>query len=101
MTCRHENFCAQVNVTPVLQDGKPPGAEPDYFICNLRVRCAGCGVVLKFHDGGVQVGGYTAYRPTLSLDGEKMDMAMLLPGKVLPDNLPSIVAVFGVPGSVN
>ena len=82
MACSHQSFKVVANVGRILRDEKEP---PAYYSCDIRLWCADCGEPFEWH--GLPH-GFSPYRPTVSIDGQKLRVPAMPPGQTIPPGLP-------------
>ena len=79
--CTHEDFNAHVEVNRITQ---VEGGPPVVYTAEIKVECRKCGQEMEF------VGlphGMSFYRPTMSMNCDKVCLPMVIPGEEVPAGL--------------
>lgn len=80
--CEHNNFKAHVGVSRLTE---VEGGPATHFAAEIRIECADCGQ--RFEFVGLPLGS-SAYKPTVSMDGEELRAPIAALGTKLPKGLP-------------
>ena len=83
MDCAHENFNCFCECNRIFKNESDPTDIVAYTL-DVRVSCRDCGQEFAFF--GVP-NGMSFYRPTMSIDGKRICLPMVLPGTVPPEGL--------------
>ena len=81
-TCEHNDFTASVGVARLTE---VEGGPATHFAAEIRIECAECGQ--KFEFVGLPLGS-SAYKPTVSMDGEELRAPIAVKGTKPPEGLP-------------
>lgn len=77
MSCQHDNFHANVDVTRIL-DGEDDG-DPTHFVAEVTIRCADCDEPLGFKG---MPAGMSFDRPMVSVGGDEARLPLLSPAEL-------------------
>ena len=83
MDCEHFNFNVHAEVGRLTESDSDPTVIA--YTCGLTVLCRDCGQ--KFEFIGLPL-GFSHYHPTVSMDGLKAEIPLMIPGKPPRAGLP-------------
>lgn len=92
MECQHQNFNAFCEVNRIFKDESNPGDIVAYTM-DVRAACRECGQEFAFF--GVP-NGMSFYQPTMSIDGKRICLPMVIPGTEPPKGLAGFKVTYHV-----